>query len=306
MKFFSKRMMGVVLAALLAVFAFTGALAENETAYGADAVKEGETYTLEQMLTYALQDEYRAQAAYKALAEKFGAVRSFASALKAESSHIAKLTALMKAHGIAVPADDAQAAALPATAEEAIQTGIALEQKNIAMYAAFLKQDGLADDVKAAFEQLQKASQNHLSAFSRNTAQTASGTQRSGQADATAGATANGRGMGRRGMQQNQNGSQQNSDQQNQNSGQQSQGGSQNPNGWQDRGGMNRGFGNMQDMRPGMGRMGGPNGPYHQNGQVNQNGQNNQTCPNCPNCPDCLNCPNCSMSGTGGNVPQKP
>ena len=40
--------------------------------YGAAAVREGQTYTVEQMLIYALQDEYLARAEYKAIMEKFG------------------------------------------------------------------------------------------------------------------------------------------------------------------------------------------------------------------------------------------
>ncbi len=193
MKSFTKRAIGTLLAALTLVFSLSGALAEGETAYGADAVKAGETYTLEQMLTYALQDEYLAEAEYKAVIGAFGALRPFISTLKAESNHIAELTALMKAHGIAVPENSAaQAVTAPATQEEALKAGAAAEEKNIAMYGIFLQQDGVPGDVKAVFTALQKASEKHLAAFTRNMSR--AGTQQNGQTD-----TAAAQGRGRKG-----------------------------------------------------------------------------------------------------------
>lgn len=185
MNSFTKRAMGTLLAALMLVFSLSGALAEGETAYGADAVKAGETYTLEQMLTYALQDEYLAEAEYKAVIGTFGALRPFINTLKAESSHIAELTALMKTHGIAVPENSAaQAVTAPATQEEALKAGAAAEEKNIAMYGIFLQQEGVPGDVQAVFTALKKASEKHLTAFTRNMSRASA--QQSGQSDTAA------------------------------------------------------------------------------------------------------------------------
>lgn len=185
-----KRIAGIVLAALLAAFALAGAQAEEETAYGADAVRAGETYTLEQMLAYALQDERLALAQYRAAAEKFGAGRPFDSLIEAETTHIKELTALMKAKGIAVPEEDAAgSAAAPATLEEALSLGREAEQKNIAMYDVFLAQEGLDGDAKTVFTALKKASEKHLAALGRSALR---GARQKGQADAASGATADG------------------------------------------------------------------------------------------------------------------
>ena len=49
----------------VSLFSGTGVMAsEDEELYGAAAVSEGETYTIEEMLVYAIQDEYMAEASY--------------------------------------------------------------------------------------------------------------------------------------------------------------------------------------------------------------------------------------------------
>lgn len=248
MKIFSKRTLSLALAALMALFTLAGA-AETETAVGADAVKSGETYTLEQMLTYALQDEYLAEAQYKAIAEKYGAVRPFSSIVVAESTHIAKLTALMTANGFTVPENNAaQQVTVPDTAEDALKLGAATEEKNIAMYDNFLQQSSLTSEAKTVFETLKKASEKHLASFSRSTARTGA------QQDAANGAAVNGGGRGtqkRSGMRQNgtqQNGTQQSGTQQDATSGATVKGG------------------NGRGMQNRDGGMGGQQGQFDQNG----------------------------------------
>lgn len=59
-----------LLALMLALALPVMGLAAEE--YGAAAVKEGETYTLEQILTYAIQDEYLVRAEYSIIIEKLG------------------------------------------------------------------------------------------------------------------------------------------------------------------------------------------------------------------------------------------
>ena len=81
-----KWMNGVVGGALtVLLFGSTGVMAsEEEELYGAAAVSEGETYTIEEMLVYAIQDEYMAEASYLAIMEAFGTVKPFTSIAKAE------------------------------------------------------------------------------------------------------------------------------------------------------------------------------------------------------------------------------
>lgn len=136
-------------------------------AYGAAALSESESYTLEQMLTYALQDEYLARAEYRAIMDKYGADRPFSRVIRAEERHISQLLPLFEAHGLTAPEDEgALHVALPENLAEIYQTGITVEENNIAMYEGFLKQE-LPEDVRAVFQALMRASENHLRAFQR-------------------------------------------------------------------------------------------------------------------------------------------
>ena len=163
MKFTSKLLTLAIALAILAT-ASVAALAE----YGSGAVTQGQTYTTEQMLTYAIEDEYMAQAEYQAIIDKFGVSRPFSNHIDAEQQHIDYLKTLMTQYGIEIPENDAASrVVLPDTLAEAYDVGAAAENNNIAMYDAFLNQD-LPVDVKDIFTSLKSASQNHLEAFQQN------------------------------------------------------------------------------------------------------------------------------------------
>ncbi|NLI22001.1 MAG: hypothetical protein GX418_10700 [Clostridiales bacterium] len=162
MKIVATLMVTLMLAAL-------PALTLAEDAYGSAAVTAGQTYTLEQMLTLAIQDEYMAQAEYAAILNSYGTDNAFANIIKAEGTHIALLKTLFETYGFTLPADTAaDKAVLPASLVEAYTVGVAAENANIAMYEAFLAQSDLPDDVRGAFVALQNASRSHLTAFTRN------------------------------------------------------------------------------------------------------------------------------------------
>ena len=148
--------------------------------YGSSAVTAGGTYTLTEMLTYAIQDEYLASAEYAKITETFGSVRPFANIIKAEQSHIAALERLFTTYGIAIPANSAAGyVTVPASLTDALNAGVQAEKNNIAMYDKFLSQS-LPDDVKAVFTALRNASESHLAAFERGLTGSAGGQARSG------------------------------------------------------------------------------------------------------------------------------
>ena len=151
---------------LLALMLQTAALADE--AYGASAVVAGQTYTHEQMLTYAIQDEYLAQAEYQAYKKAFGENKVFTRLERAETNHIARLEGLFNTYGYSIPENTAASLVkVPATIETAYLDGVALEIENIDMYNAFLAQKDLPDDLKLVFTALMGASQNHLRAAMR-------------------------------------------------------------------------------------------------------------------------------------------
>ncbi len=133
------------------------------TALAAETTKENTPYTLEEMLTILLKDEYNAKAIYEAVVQRHGQVTPFTNLINAEQTHIDSLTALMTAKGIPVPAISVTATS-PDTVAEALKAGAEAEVENIKLYEEMLAQD-LPDDVRLTFERLMRASQNHLRAF---------------------------------------------------------------------------------------------------------------------------------------------
>jgi hypothetical protein len=127
------------------------------------------TYTLEEMLIYALQSEYLAKAEYELLIESFGEIKPFIHIVKAEQTHIDLLIDLFIAYGYEIPEDlSSTIIALPESVSSAIATGIDAEKASIAMYETFLATEGLPEDVQNTFEYLKSASERHLQAFSKD------------------------------------------------------------------------------------------------------------------------------------------
>lgn len=157
----------ILLVGLIGILSLTAIVSASEVDYGAAGAMTKESYTLEVMLTYAIQDEYLAHAEYEKIMEKFGEQRPFANIIKAEEKHIELLEALFEKYNIEVPRDTAEEyATIPNSIADAMKAGIQAEKDNIAMYEKFLSKD-LPEDIKIVFESLENASQNHLRAFER-------------------------------------------------------------------------------------------------------------------------------------------
>jgi rubrerythrin len=138
--------------------------------YGSRAAAADSDRSLEEMLRYAIQDEYVARAEYRAIMAKFGEARPFANIVGSEESHIAWLKDAYGAEGLAVPADGAAPhVAVPATMKDALKAGVDAEVANIAMYDSFISSKLMAKaenaDLKSLFIRLRDASKNHLAAF---------------------------------------------------------------------------------------------------------------------------------------------
>ena len=138
---------------------------ETVDTYGAAGVDETKEYTVEQLMTFAIQDEYLAHEEYVQIIAAYGSAAPFSNIVKAEENHIDALTRLFETYNYDLPEDMAKDyVELPTTLLAAYQAGVSAEKVNIAMYEFFLSQD-LPDDVKVVFTSLQSASKNHLAAF---------------------------------------------------------------------------------------------------------------------------------------------
>lgn len=143
--------------------------------YGASATTENREYTIAEMLQYAIEDEYIAQAEYNVIIEQYGEIRPFSNIVKAEARHIEMLTPLFAEHAIELPENIASSYISLPSLTEIYSAGVEAEINNIAMYEKFLAQE-LPDDIRTVFEYLKSASENHLRAFERNNEREATAT----------------------------------------------------------------------------------------------------------------------------------
>jgi hypothetical protein len=139
----------------------------NYPGYGAIGSFENPSSELEQMLIYAIQDEYLARAEYDYLINELKAGNPFTNIIKAEEKHISMLIPLFEKYGFEVPKDTSSEHLISVTSiTEALETGVLAEIDNIDMYKQFLEYD-LPDDVRDVFVELMNGSKNHLAAFER-------------------------------------------------------------------------------------------------------------------------------------------
>ena len=138
--------------------------------FGAKGALSASTLTLHEILTYALQDEYLAQAKYKSILDSFGYIRTFAQIKEAELRHISALLPLFERYQVLIPEDISQSyVTTPPDIKSAYSAGVQGEIENISMYEKFISLD-IPNDVKIIFTQLRNASLNHLEAFKRGLA----------------------------------------------------------------------------------------------------------------------------------------
>ena len=158
----------VALSAAAAVISFADTASAPSADFGARGAEGKSGLTVEQMLTYAIQDEYLARAEYELIIEEYGSIRPFTNIMAAEVRHIEWVTELFDEYGYSLPEDTAhEHVALPEDLESSFETGVQAEIDNIAMYESFLQED-LPADVRDLFQRLQSASENHLRAFRNN------------------------------------------------------------------------------------------------------------------------------------------
>lgn len=164
---------GLVVTTLLAVSLISVSAKSVYEEYSVEAlslnVVEDKTYSIEEMLTYAIEDEFMAKAEYEAIINTFGEVKPFINIVKAEQIHIDLLLPLFEVYGVLIPENTAsENVVIPDSITSALATGLEAEEVNIAMYEVFLSQDNLPDNIREAFEYLKAASEKHLTAFSKD------------------------------------------------------------------------------------------------------------------------------------------
>jgi len=142
----------------------------EDLTWGASAALSSQVLSLEDMLLYAIQDEYSARAEYEYIISNFDITKPFTNIIKAENTHVDLLLPLFDIYELTVPDDTATDHLIEIESiYEAFETGVYAEILNIDMYNYFLEGD-LPEDIKAVFISLRDASMNHLDAFEKNLA----------------------------------------------------------------------------------------------------------------------------------------
>jgi len=125
--------------------------------------------TLEEALTAALDDEYRARATYRAVLGAYGDVRPFVNIVESEERHIQALRRLCERYDVSIPADPwPSRISAPESLEAACKAAVEAERENGVLYERLMEAAGDRADVEETFRRLLTASQeNHLPAFER-------------------------------------------------------------------------------------------------------------------------------------------
>jgi bacterioferritin (cytochrome b1) len=125
--------------------------------------------TLEEALTAALDDEYRARATYRAVLDAHGDVRPFVNIVESEERHIQALCRLCERYDVKVPRDPwPDRVSAPASLEAACEASLETERENAALYEKLLEAAAGHPDVEETFRRLGTASQeNHMPALQR-------------------------------------------------------------------------------------------------------------------------------------------
>ncbi|HEX5351353.1 MAG TPA: DUF2202 domain-containing protein [Trichococcus sp.] len=136
--------------------------------YGAVGALADDDLTMEEMFTYAIQDEQLAHGEYAYVLETFGDQAPFNNIVSAEAQHISEMTVLFEKYNLAIPSDEsADHIERAANVREALENCATGEVDNISMYNKFLEQD-IPDDVRATFTALRNASEGHLQSFRKS------------------------------------------------------------------------------------------------------------------------------------------
>ncbi len=135
--------------------------------YGAKGALVDKDLTINDMLMYAVQDEYLARGEYLAIIENFGDQNPYSNIVKSENRHLDFLEEVYDSYGLEFPEDtSADHIIIPKNLYEATKTGVQAEIENIAMYELFLSYD-LPENVFDVFLALKSGSESHLLAFQK-------------------------------------------------------------------------------------------------------------------------------------------
>ena len=101
--------------------------------------------TLEEALTAALDDEYRARATYRAVLDAYGDVRPFVNIVESEERHIQALGRLCERYDVKIPPDPwPSRVSAPESLEAACEAALEAERENGVLYEKLMQAEAAA------------------------------------------------------------------------------------------------------------------------------------------------------------------
>ncbi|AEV29031.1 hypothetical protein SpiGrapes_1214 [Sphaerochaeta pleomorpha str. Grapes] len=133
--------------------------------YGAKGALIDSHITIADMLQYAIEDEYLAQAKCAFIIEKFGEQKIYSDLLALQGFYIEKLKELYAQLALTPPSDRAmEHFEKPSTLKEAAEQGVKDEMENMAMYVYFLTFP-LPEPIEDVFTRLREGSEDQMAVF---------------------------------------------------------------------------------------------------------------------------------------------
>lgn len=127
----------------------------------------GLNQTAKDALSKSLDNEYKLQAYYQAVINKFGNVRPFSMVIGAEAQHISVITSLDEKYGVTPVTNQWSAQSFPlGTFQNSCQTAASYEKDTVSMMNSLIPQVSSYPDITQVLSNIRDASQaNHLPAF---------------------------------------------------------------------------------------------------------------------------------------------
>jgi len=123
-----RKILTIAMLGAIGIMSSVGIASASTSNFGATGAKAQDSYTLPEMLTYAIQDEYLAKAEYQKIMDTFGVQRPFSNIIKAENTHITELQPLFAQYDVPLTADTSSDYDSLSAFAEAVGTKVSLNQ----------------------------------------------------------------------------------------------------------------------------------------------------------------------------------
>ena len=138
--------------------------------WGAESAIKDNNLTVDNMLKYAVQDEYLQRARCEYVENKYKEQKVLSVMMKDENIHVYRIVLLLSKYKVDIPSDKSNEYffKFPKSLEDSYALLIKSESDSLAMYEKFLQQPDLPEEVKEIFTKQRDDSKRHLDILKEN------------------------------------------------------------------------------------------------------------------------------------------